>query len=162
VVGARPVADATGPKSDLNRVRARGTPLPFGVVSRPLRESVPPRQRAPRELVTAQAQTVPEAVPAGRRAASRLPVIILSGGVTGLGVLRAFARQGIPAYVRSDALIFPCSATSSRSCGISSRHRVSAWSNCGWPTRRPSICNNFAVPCVSAFVRWHLQDSGRR
>ena len=34
---------------------------------------------------------------------SRLPVIILSGGVTGLGVLRAFARQGIPAYVYATA-----------------------------------------------------------
>jgi len=28
-----------------------------------------------------------------------MPVIILSGGVTGMGVLRAFARQGIPTYV---------------------------------------------------------------
>jgi D-aspartate ligase len=42
-----------------------------------------------------------------RRAESRLPVIILSGGVTGLGVLRAFARQGIPAYVYAAALADP-------------------------------------------------------
>jgi D-aspartate ligase len=28
-----------------------------------------------------------------------LPVVVLSGGVTGLGVLRAYARRGIPAYV---------------------------------------------------------------
>jgi D-aspartate ligase len=39
-----------------------------------------------------------------RRAASRLPVVILSGGVTGLGVLRAFARQGIPAFVYPTSL----------------------------------------------------------
>jgi len=46
-------------------------------------------------------------VPPARRAESRLPVIILSGGVTGLGVLRAFARQGIPAYVYAAALADP-------------------------------------------------------
>jgi predicted ATP-grasp superfamily ATP-dependent carboligase len=32
-----------------------------------------------------------------------LPVVILSGGVTGLGVLRTFSRQGIPAYVYATA-----------------------------------------------------------
>jgi predicted ATP-grasp superfamily ATP-dependent carboligase len=42
-----------------------------------------------------------------RRAASQLPVVILSGGVTGLGVLRAFARQGIPAFVYPTALTDP-------------------------------------------------------
>jgi D-aspartate ligase len=38
---------------------------------------------------------------AGResRRSTPLPVVILSGGVTGLGVLRAFARRGVPAYV---------------------------------------------------------------
>ena len=76
-------------------------------MSKPLRESDALRRPAPRELVTAQTQTVPEAVLAGRRAASRLPVVILSGGVTGLGVLRAFARQGIPAYVHATALADP-------------------------------------------------------
>lgn len=33
-----------------------------------------------------------------------LPVIILSGGVTALGVLRAFGRRGIPAFVHPDTL----------------------------------------------------------
>ena len=42
-----------------------------------------------------------------RHAASPLPVVILSGGVTGLGVLRAFARQGIPAFVYPTALTDP-------------------------------------------------------
>ena len=42
-----------------------------------------------------------------RRAASPLPVVILSGGVTGLGVVRAFARQGIPAFVYPTALTDP-------------------------------------------------------
>jgi len=46
-------------------------------------------------------------VPADQHAAGRLPVIILSGGVTGLGVLRAFARHGIPAYVYATALADP-------------------------------------------------------
>lgn len=43
-----------------------------------------------------------EVAGAGRvsqRGDSRLPVVILSGGVTGLGVLRAYARRGIEAYV---------------------------------------------------------------
>ncbi len=34
-----------------------------------------------------------------RPTGEQLPVVILSGGVTGLGVLRAFARRGVPAYV---------------------------------------------------------------
>jgi predicted ATP-grasp superfamily ATP-dependent carboligase len=34
-------------------------------------------------------------------------VVILSGGVTGLGVLRAFSRQGIPAYVHGAGLADP-------------------------------------------------------
>jgi predicted ATP-grasp superfamily ATP-dependent carboligase len=36
-----------------------------------------------------------------------LPVLILSGGVTGLGVLRTFSRQGIPAYVYATPLTDP-------------------------------------------------------
>jgi predicted ATP-grasp superfamily ATP-dependent carboligase len=36
-----------------------------------------------------------------------LPVVILSGGVTGLGVLRAYSRQGIPCYVYATALADP-------------------------------------------------------
>jgi D-aspartate ligase len=42
-----------------------------------------------------------------RRTASQLPVVILSAGVTGLGVLRAFARRGIPAFVYPTALTDP-------------------------------------------------------
>jgi len=34
---------------------------------------------------------------------SQLPVVVLASGVTALGVLRAFARQGIPAFVHPDS-----------------------------------------------------------
>jgi predicted ATP-grasp superfamily ATP-dependent carboligase len=33
---------------------------------------------------------------------SRLPVVVLSGGVTALGVMRAFGRRGVPLYVYPD------------------------------------------------------------
>jgi predicted ATP-grasp superfamily ATP-dependent carboligase len=52
-------------------------------------------------------QTIAEAMSVNGRAASGLPVVILSGGVTGLGVLRAFARQGIRAYVYPTAVTDP-------------------------------------------------------
>jgi predicted ATP-grasp superfamily ATP-dependent carboligase len=73
----------------------------------PLHEPVSLRRSAPQAPATAPPHSVPEAVPTGRQAAKRLPVIILSGGVTGLGVLRTFARQGIPAYVYATPLADP-------------------------------------------------------
>jgi len=73
----------------------------------PLHEPVSLRRAALQELDTAQTQTVRDAVSTSRHAVSRLPVIILSGGVTGLGVLRTFARQGIPAYVYATPLADP-------------------------------------------------------
>src|SRR4029453_14749230 len=88
--------------SDLGPAAKRGAALTFGVVSNPLYESVPLRRPAPQERAPAQTQPVPESMPDGRRAAP-LPVIILSGGVAGLGVLRAFSGQGIPAYVHATA-----------------------------------------------------------
>ena len=45
---------------------------------------------------TAAAAVLPEV---SRGATGDWPVVILSGGVTGLGVLRAFSRAGIRAYV---------------------------------------------------------------
>src|SRR5262245_48642972 len=76
-------------------------------VSKTLYESAPLRQPAPQGRAAASAQTVPDAPPVEREAASPLPVVILSGGVTGLGVLRAFSRQGIPAYVYAAASADP-------------------------------------------------------
>ena len=73
----------------------------------PLYEPVRLRRSAPQALSSAQTQTVPETAPANGRTSGRVPVIILSGGVTGLGVLRAFARQAIPAYVYATALADP-------------------------------------------------------
>ena len=72
-------------------------------MSKSLYESVPLRRPAPQEWSTAPTQNVSEAPPIDRGAQSPLPVVILSGGVTGLGVLRAFSRQGIPAYVYATA-----------------------------------------------------------
>jgi D-aspartate ligase len=69
------------------------------IVSTPLHEAAPLKQPAPQERVTPRAQTAPEAAWLESQATGSLPVIILSGGVTGLGVLRTFARQGIPSYV---------------------------------------------------------------
>jgi D-aspartate ligase len=68
-------------------------------VSTSIHQSAPLRQPAPQERATAHPQNAPQSLPAERNLAGRLPVIVLSGGVTGLGVLRAFARQGIPTYV---------------------------------------------------------------
>lgn len=68
-------------------------------MANPLHETIPLRRPAPQDVVTPDILTVPEVRPARRRARRPLPVVILSGGVTGLGVLRAFARQGIEAFV---------------------------------------------------------------
>ena len=43
--------------------------------------------------------TVAEVSGVSQEAAGEWPVVILSGGVTGLGVLRAFSRRGVRAYV---------------------------------------------------------------
>ncbi len=81
------------------RERLHSTVQEHLIVANPLHESIPLRHPAPRDDVIPGIQTAPEAPPAIRHARSPLPAIILSGGVTGLGVLRAFARQGIEAFV---------------------------------------------------------------
>ena len=76
-------------------------------MANPSQKLNPLRRSAPQESVPAEIRTVPDVVPVIRRQTRQLPVIIISGGVTGLGVLRAFARQGIRAYVYASGLTDP-------------------------------------------------------
>jgi predicted ATP-grasp superfamily ATP-dependent carboligase len=68
---------------------------------------VPLRPPAPEGRETAPSQTAVDAVSTERVAETRMPVVILSGGVTGLGVLRGFSRQNIPCYVHATAISDP-------------------------------------------------------
>ena len=60
---------------------------------------IPGRRSPSRDADRKETVTVAEVSGVSREAPGEWPVVILSGGVTGLGVLRAFSRSGIRAYV---------------------------------------------------------------
>lgn len=53
-------------------------------------------------IIAVEQQIAAREKSAARASASPLPVVVLSGGVTALGVVRAFGRRGIPLYVYPD------------------------------------------------------------